>query len=146
MTPKPHPAPQPGELDVEGLMERLRTIAEGGKPHTAWQLCEECLEALTRLQAERDSLIATRTDDMNDVVLVGIDRDGWKARAEAAEAKLAELRAVVKALTCSSSHTRVFLTSREKMHPEGVALWDEAISNGKAALDRLGQGEGEQQP
>ena len=35
-------------------------------------------------------------------------------------------------LTKSADHTRIFLTTREKMHPTGVSLFDEAVAAGRA--------------
>ncbi len=34
------------------------------------------------------------------------------------------------------SHGRTFITSREKMHPDGVKLWDELLAKVEAALSR----------
>ena len=48
-------------------------------------------------------------------------------RAEAAEAEVERVRAALREFTDWADHTRVFLTSREKMHPIGVEQWDEAV-------------------
>lgn len=34
----------------------------------------------------------------------------------------------------SAPHTRKFLTFREKMHPDGIALFDELVNDAIAAL------------
>lgn len=44
------------------------------------------------------------------------------------------LKAMDKLLECNSGHTRLFLTSREKMHANGVMAWDEAVKNGQDAV------------
>lgn len=47
-----------------------------------------------------------------------------------------KLREALKPFVEGASHTRVFLTSREKMNPIGVDLYDKDVERAKAALGR----------
>jgi len=49
---------------------------------------------------------------------------------ETAKALYGALQAIVDA----ADHTRVFITSRERMHPTGVSLYDEDIVRARAAV------------
>lgn len=55
-------------------------------------------EALTALQKAYDGLLLTRTDDVNDITLLTMDRDNWKDRAEKAEAELDAAQDVLRKL------------------------------------------------
>ena len=47
----------------------------------------------------------------------------------------ADLIAALEPFVRASSHTRVFLTSREKIHPDGLKLFDEEVEAARTALD-----------
>ncbi len=44
------------------------------------------------------------------------------------------LRCALRPFVDNAHHTRVFLVSREKMHPDGVALYDQDVNRARAAL------------
>lgn len=44
------------------------------------------------------------------------------------------LKDALEPIVSSASHTRVFLTSRERMHPAGIALYDADIRQARAVL------------
>lgn len=70
--------------------------------------------------ADQDALAASRTE------------------APAAGTPLAEALAKwLSEFTGGAGHTRVFLTSREKMHPTGIDLWDESVAKAKDLLRAL---------
>lgn len=46
----------------------------------------------------------------------------------------AEALEVVATISAAPKHTRIFLTSRQKMHPDGVAIFDENIALAQAFL------------
>lgn len=66
-------------------------------------------------------------------------RIGNETLAEDMKRLLAEqagLRALLAEEVAGRGHTRVFVTSREKMHPTGVALFDEWTEKARALLNR----------
>lgn len=46
------------------------------------------------------------------------------------------LREALRPFVVGARHTRLFLTSRERMHPAGVDLYDEAVAAGRSALGK----------
>lgn len=55
-------------------------------------------------------------------------------RAERAEAEVALLREILEDARVTIKHARVFIQSREKMHPDGQILYDECLASVTAAL------------
>lgn len=74
-------------------------------------------------------------------------RQSWDQNLTEADAKLAtaqarieELEGALKPFVEGAGHARVFLTSREKMHPTGVGLYDEDVTRARAALSPRREG------
>ena len=64
---------------------------------------------------------------------------GQITRAEAAEAALEKMREVLDEALVTLKHARVFIGGREKMHPDGQALFDECINKIDATLQGGGE-------
>lgn len=147
----PAPASEPA---ADALVEELREYADDDDGEV-YEMCRRAADRIAALTAERDELARKRiwyhpdAKAMSDRVKEAErerdqaveDRErtllNWKVsrdRAERAERERESLRAALQMLTQGADHTRVFLTSREKMHPDGVALWDAAVKQARAAL------------
>lgn len=60
---------------------------------------------------------------------------GWKGRAAHLEQELKRMKEALSPFVTGASHTRVFLTTREKMHEDGVRLYDMDVDAARAALE-----------
>jgi len=68
----------------------------------------------------------------------------WHAandRAMAAEAEVERLTGVVRDFVGSAPHWRIFLTTRERIHADGLKLFDEAVTNARNLLETAGMRE-----
>ena len=93
---------------------------------------DEARKKIEALEAARDHAFRTRD-------LFGLRANDERARAEAAElaardAEVARLREALECTTFALGVATVFIQSREKMHPCGVEIHEEAIAKGRAAL------------
>lgn len=89
--------------DYSKLVKRLRWHSTAIEREAA-----DVIADLQRRVAELEGALACRnTDNMNDVVLRGIDRVSWKARAEAAEAVVEAARDWRCAIELSERNLRI---------------------------------------
>ena len=59
----------------------------------------------------------------------------------AAEAEIERLTGVVRDFVGSAPHWRIFLTTRERIHADGLKLFDEAVTNARNLLETAGMRE-----
>ena len=88
--------------------------------------CEEELEEHVWALAEAGSGVAGNTP-----IELGAN---IKAKLKRCEERAERLREALTPFADGASHTRVFLTSREKMHPSGIVCFDEDVARAHAAL------------
>lgn len=74
-------------------------------------------EALDRLKQATEALRVRHSDDANDMALLAIDRDSWKARAEQAEAAVEKARELCAQDLMRSRDTHMDL--RRKLQEQG---------------------------
>jgi len=82
------------------------------------------------LRAENDALRAAKwdvqhTDTMNDMVLLGIDRDEWMRRAECAEAQIAAAEAAAYEMVLSKlkSEAVEYADLAQEQYRKGIEFW-----------------------
>jgi len=62
-------------------------------------------------------------------------------RREKAEAEIERLARVVRDFVGSASHWRIFLTTRERIHADGLRLFDEVVTDARNLLETMGMKE-----
>lgn len=80
-----------------------------------------------KLEAERDYW-KRQTHETQEIGLQLVEQ------LEKVQADAAVLRDVLSEFVLGQDHTRIFLTTRQKMHPAGIQHWDEAVRRGEKAL------------
>jgi hypothetical protein len=96
----------------------------------------------TALRAAQIALAQSDAEPVAGLVEVGdISEQVWQALCARADASAGLIEtAEINYILTTLKHARVFITSREKMHPTGVELYDELIEKLRArAADRSGK-------
>lgn len=124
-------APAAPAGDVAGLVQLLRNIAPFN-PHST-QTIQTAADVLTRIAAERDAALEhnRRLSDSREHAIR--ERDAARAEAEGLRELLAEVEVTLR-------HARTFIVAREKMHPDGIDLYDKGLAKVRAALAREKEG------
>lgn len=89
---------------------------------------------LTSLRAKVEELQAGNARLMERDILLVKKGDGYIDEIDRLERKIEELQAALEPLFLSACNATKFISSREKMHPDGVKIYQEDIERARAAL------------